>query len=271
MKHVAKKSNTLSILEKYNLNASKKFGQNFLVDENIVAKIIRKAEVTKDTTVIEVGPGIGALTEALAHQAGYVKAFEIDERLKPVLEETVGEYSNVEVFFQDFLKVDLEEVILECQTEDLCLISNLPYYVTTDMITKVVQSSSELDRMIVMVQKETAMRLTGKEKSPLRFMIDHVGSIETVMQVPRNVFSPAPHIDSTVLKIAKKRSLPPEMAEVLKTSFTAKRKTIANNLKPLFKEETQEVLKRLNISPTLRPEQLTVKDYEALASERKHK
>ncbi len=272
MKNIAKKTNTIDILNRYQLTASKKFGQNFLVDPHVIAKIADKASITKKTCVIEVGPGIGALTEALAQRAGHVRCYEIDERLEEVLEETVGSFSNVEIIFQDFLKVDLDAVASELSEtyDDLCVVTNLPYYITSDIISKVVKSDAKINRLVAMVQKEVALKLCSEEKSPLRFYIDYVGDISYEMTVSKAIFIPAPHVDSAVIKITKERSLYHDLEVVIEAAFKAKRKTIANNMKPLFKEKTGEVLEECGIPANQRAQAMSIEDFVALAKERKH-
>ncbi|MBO6046165.1 MAG: ribosomal RNA small subunit methyltransferase A [Erysipelotrichaceae bacterium] len=266
MEHVAKLKNTLNVLERFDLKPSKKFGQNFLVDENVIRKIIELAAITQDTTVIEVGPGIGALSEAAAHQAKRVLCFEIDERLKDVLDYTIGEYDNVEVHFEDFLKVDLKE-ILSHLSGDICLLSNLPYYITTDLIEKILLEGEDISRIVVMVQKEVAQKLTSDDKSPLKYLIDYSGDIKYGFTVSKNVFVPAPHIDSAVLLIQKEHNVPKEYYDVVQAAFKAKRKTIANNMKVLFKKETSNVLERCGIAANQRAEQLSVEEFKLLTKE----
>jgi len=270
MEHVAKKSNTLALMERYHLRANKKYGQNFLVDENIIQKIIKTADLSKQTCVIEIGPGIGSLSEAAAHQAGRVICYEIDENLRSVLEETLGEYEHVSVVFQDFLTVDLDQVIDHIQQSyhDICLLSNLPYYITTDLIRKVLLSKAGIDRMVVMVQKEVALKLCGEERSPLKCIIEYAGDCHYGFTVSKSVFIPAPHVDSAIMIINKERAIPASFIEVVEAAFKAKRKTIYNNMKPLFNDDTEAVLKRCGINKSDRAQQLSTEALMKLAKER---
>ena len=267
MRNIAKKSNTLDILNKYHLTAAKKYGQNFLVDPNIIDKIASCAPITKDTYVIEIGPGIGALTEALARRAKKVICFEIDERLKPVLADTLADYDNVEIIFEDFMKADLDGLVTSLHSNDVCVVTNLPYYITSDIITKVVTSQSPIHHMVAMVQKEVALKLT-QDKSPLTLMIDYVGTIHYAMTVSKNVFMPAPHVDSAVFTITKERTIPLDLCELIKGAFKQKRKTILNNMKPFF-NDSRKALAACGIDPTKRPADLSIEEYVALNQERR--
>ena len=264
MKDIAKKSNTMYLLDKYDLHASKKFGQNFLIDLNIVEKIVSTTHVNKETCVIEIGPGIGALTEQLAYVAGHVICYEIDTRLKDVLKESVGEFENVEIIFQDFLTVDLKTKVDELLKEysQVCIVANLPYYITSDILEHIIHSCAKLTSIHAMVQKEVAQKLTDKNyKSPLTFMIESVGNISMDMLVSRNVFDPAPRVDSAIISIHIEQVYNPLLTNLLKTAFTQKRKTIYNNLKVLWKDQTQDILEQCHIDNKQRPEQLTIQDY----------
>lgn len=264
MKDIAKKSNTMYLLDKYGMQATKKFGQNFLIDLNTVKKIVDTTPVDKDTIVIEVGPGIGALTEQSAIKAKKVRCYEIDTRLEEVLKESLEDYDNVEVIFQDFLTVDLKSVVEELKKDckQVCIVANLPYYITSDILEHILVSGADLRSIHAMVQKEVALKLTDKTyKSPLTLMIESVGKASLDMNVSKNVFSPAPHVDSAILSITIDKEYNPKLINLLKTAFTQKRKTIYNNLKELFNEQTVDVLKQCGIDPKLRPEQLSIDDY----------
>lgn len=270
MLQIAKKTNTKKIIQTYHLQAKKKFGQNFLVDENIVRKIVKIAGLTKESVAIEIGPGIGSLTEGLAQAAKHVYAYEIDERLAPVLSETLQAYDNIDIIFQDFLKVDPERLKAYQETcDDLCLVANLPYYITTQLITKLIKQDCGISRLVVMVQKEVAEKLCGQEKSPLAFMIDYVGDVSYEMTISKNVFLPSPHVDSAVIKITKTRPIPEDLVTLIETSFTQKRKTLNNNLKSLYGAHTADLLEACGIAPTKRAQQLTIADYVRLLEEGK--
>ncbi len=264
MKDIAKKSNTLYLLDKYGMSASKKFGQNFLIDLNTIKKIVDTTPVDKKTAVIEVGPGLGALSEQLSYKAGKVVCFEIDERLKDVLNESLGEFDNVEVIFQDFLTVDLNSVVEELKKDfdKVCIVANLPYYITSDIIEHIIVSNASLYSIHAMVQKEVALKLTDKNyHSPLTFMIESIGFIQLDMNVSRNVFDPAPRVDSAIISIYKNNEYNSLLTQVLKCSFNQKRKTIYNNLKSLFHDETKDILEKCHIDQKMRAEQLSIKDY----------
>ena len=214
MENIAKKSNTEFILNTFNLKPSKKYGQNFLVDPGIIQSIADHASLDKETAVIEIGPGIGALTEQLSNKAGKVLCFEIDERLKEVLSFSLEGHDNVEIIFQDFMKADLEEACNKLKDyKDICVVTNLPYYITSKIITKIVSSSTPINRLVAMVQKEVALKLCSEEKSPLKMMIDYVGDVQYELNVPRHVFMPAPHVDSAVISIHKERVISQELID----------------------------------------------------------
>jgi len=264
MKDIAKKSNTMYLLDKYQLQAAKKFGQNFLIDLNTIKKIVETTPVDKQTCVIEIGPGIGALTEQLSYKAKKVLCFEIDTRLKEVLAESLAECDNVEIRFQDFLTVPLKEIVeeLKKEYEKVCIVANLPYYITSDILEYIIQSQADLYSVHAMVQKEVALKLTDKDyHSPLTYMIESIGTINLDMNVSKNVFSPAPHVDSAIISIDKDKEYPTKLSTILKYAFTQKRKTIYNNLKGLFHEETKDILMKCQIDEKQRPEQLSINDY----------
>lgn len=264
MKDIAKKSNTEYLLDKYHLQATKKYGQNFLIDLNTVKKIATLASLDQNTCVIEIGPGIGALTEQLSYLAGHVICYEIDTRLKDVLKESLEDCHNVEVIFQDFLTVNLKSVVatLKQTYQRVCVVANLPYYITSDILEKIITSQADLSSVHAMVQKEVALKLTDLSyKSPLTLMIESIGTISMDMIVSKNVFSPAPRIDSAIISIHKEKEYNEKLTQILKTSFTQKRKTIYNNLKPLFLEKTLEVLQKCELQQNMRPEQISIESY----------
>lgn len=267
MKDIAKKSNTMYLLEKYRLKASKKFGQNFLIDLNTIQKIVETTHIDQQTCVIEIGPGIGALTEQLSYHAKKVICFEIDIRLQDVLKESLEEFDNVEVIFQDFLTVDLKAVVDELKKEydKVCIVANLPYYITTDILEHILTSGAPLTSIHAMVQKEVAVKLTDPSyKSPLTFMIESLGTISLDMGVSRHVFDPAPRVDSAIISIHIEKDYHDQFMPLLKQAFTQKRKTIYNNLKVLFLDKTKDILKECHIDEKKRPEELTIDDYIAL-------
>ena len=250
MKDIATKSTTQYILDKYDLYPKKKYGQNFLIDPHVVEKIVRCSSVNEKCAVIEVGPGIGALTQVLARYAGYVRSYEIDTRFKGVYEE--------------FLKVNLEDLMtLKYKYEKVILVANLPYYITTQIIEKVLTESKVIDEIVVMVQKEVALKYTSDYKSPLMYMIEDMGKIEYMFTVSQNVFIPAPHIDSAILKITINKEANLDLYKVLNSAFKQRRKTIYNNLKQEY-QNALDVLNENQIDQKLRCEQLTLEDYQAI-------
>lgn len=264
MKDIAKLSNTNYLLDKYHLKASKKFGQNFLIDLNVIKKIVDSTAIDKDTCVIEIGPGIGALSEQLSYKAGKVICFEIDQRLKNLLNESLGEFDNIEVIFQDFLTVDFKGLVdkLNQDYEKVCVVANLPYYITSDILEYIITAQSSLYSIHAMVQKEVALKLTDKGyKSPLVFKIESVGYIQLDMNISKKVFSPAPHVDSAIISIYMNQAYNTLLTNILKYAFTQKRKTIYNNLKGLFLEKTKDILNECHIDEKKRPEELKIEDY----------
>ena len=261
MKEIATPSTTKYILEKYHLNALKKYGQNFLIDVNIINKIVTSAKIDQTTAVIEVGPGIGALTQVLGRYSGKVTSFEIDERFMPVYQEFLNQ-DNIEIIFGDFMEQDIKPIVdqLKQRYQKVCLVANLPYYITTAIIEKVVLGNFGIDEMIVMVQKEVALKMTGIYKNPLLLMIKDMGTIEYLFTVNKNVFMPAPHVDSAILKIELKKAPDLKLYEVLNICFKQRRKTILNNLKQSY-EEAEEILLQTGIENRKRREELELADF----------
>ncbi len=261
MKDIATLTTTKYILNKYNLNALKKFGQNFLIDANIVNKIVAQANINKSIAVIEVGPGIGALTQILARHAGKVICFEIDERFKPVYDEFLN-VDNVEIIFGDFIKQELEPIIekLKQDYSQVYLVANLPYYVTTAIIEKVIFSNDKIDELIIMVQKEVALKMTSKYKNPLLLMIEDMGKTEYLFTVNKNVFLPAPHIDSAIIKISLIKNPNLKLYNILNICFKQRRKTILNNLKQEY-DNAYEILLDCGIDTNKRCEELSLDDF----------
>ncbi|WP_249029306.1 16S rRNA (adenine(1518)-N(6)/adenine(1519)-N(6))-dimethyltransferase RsmA [Tannockella kyphosi] len=264
MKDIATASTTTYILEKYKLQAMKKYGQNFLIDSNIVEKIVASGNVDKETCVIEIGPGIGALTQILARNAGQVISYEIDQRFQPVYEEFFID-QNIEIRFQDFLEEDIEKVVSELkqQYKRVCVVANLPYYITTKIIEKILTSSSNVDCMVVMIQKEVAEKFTSKYKSPLTIMMEDIGTCTYEFTVSKNVFIPSPRVDSAVMKIEVEKAIDLELYQVLQTSFVQRRKTIYNNLKTNY-TNAEVILENSGIEKTKRSEELSLEDFKRI-------
>ena len=223
MKDIATISTTEYILNKYNLRALKKFGQNFLIDTNVVTKIVQSQKIDQNVCVIEIGPGIGAMTQILQRYAGQVICYEIDTRFEPVYEEFL-DYPNVEIVFGDFLDVDIARKVAELkkQFDQVVVVANIPYYITTKIIEKIILSGARVDAMLLMVQKEVAEKFAGDYKSPLTLLIDYLGQSEYLFTVSKNVFNPRPHVDSAILKITIARKLDRELFELLESGIQTK-------------------------------------------------
>ncbi|MSU00573.1 16S rRNA (adenine(1518)-N(6)/adenine(1519)-N(6))-dimethyltransferase RsmA [Tissierella pigra] len=262
------------ILSKHGFKFSKSLGQNFLMDGNIVRKIADAGEITPDDYVIEIGPGIGTLTEELALRAKKVVAIEIDNTLLPILDETIGKYKNVEIVHEDVLKVDMEKLINEkLNGGPVKVVANLPYYVTTPIIGKLIEDNLNLDAIIVMVQKEVAERMEsgpgGKEYGSLSIFVNFYSKPKIIVKVPKTVFMPQPKIDSAVIKLDIKKELPDvdkeKFFKVVKASFSKRRKTLVNALSTygfdIAKEDIKNTLKTLNIDENIRAESLSVEDF----------
>lgn len=262
------------ILERHGFRFSKSLGQNFLIDGNIVRKIVDAGDITASDYVIEIGPGMGTLTEELALRAKKVVAIEIDNTLLPILDETLGKYNNVEVVHGDVLKIDIQKLIEEkLDGGPVKVVANLPYYVTTPIIAKLIEDNLNLESIIVMVQKEVAERMEagpgGKEYGSLSVFVNFYSKPEIVVKVPKTVFMPQPKIDSAVIKLTIKKELPDvdkvQFFKIVKAAFSKRRKTILNSLSTygfnIEKETIREALENLNISVDTRAENLSVEDF----------
>ncbi len=261
MKDIATSTTTTYILEKYKLHVKKKFGQNFLIDSNIVEKIAIAGDIDKETCVIEIGPGIGALTQVLARHAKKVHCFEIDTDFKPVHEEFFCN-SNVEITYQDFLEIDIEKFINELNNtyQRICVVANLPYYITTKLLEKMVLSDTKIDTIVVMIQKEVAKKLSSEYSSPLTNIIEYRGNINYQFTVSQNVFIPAPRVDSAVIRINIDKPYDEKLYEIMEVCFKQKRKTIYNNLKKEYMN-AREILEIAGIAENKRSEELTIEDF----------
>ncbi|MDQ0430864.1 16S rRNA (adenine1518-N6/adenine1519-N6)-dimethyltransferase [Planomicrobium stackebrandtii] len=282
-KDIATPIRTQQIMAKYDLKVKKSLGQNFLIDPNILRKIVGQAKLTKNSAAIEIGPGIGALTEHLAREAGKVLAFEIDQRLLPVLEDTLSPYDNISIVHADILKTDVQAAIDSelAGYDDIVVVANLPYYVTTPIILKLLLEKLPIRGMVVMLQKEVAERITAKPGTKaygsLSIAIQYYTQAEMALTVPKSVFLPQPNVDSAVIRMTKREVPEVEVIDedfffsVTRGSFVQRRKTILNNLQvamPLGKEKKELILKALEeagIDPTRRGETLTIKEFGLLA------
>ena len=283
-KDIATPVRTKEILAKYGFSLKKSLGQNFLIDPNILRNIISHAGLSEKTGVIEIGPGIGALTEHLARSAGKVVAFEIDGRLLPVLEDTLSPYDNVTIVHQDILEADLLQVMKDhfADYEDVVVVANLPYYVTTPIIMKFLLGKVPVAGMVVMMQKEVADRITAvpgtKAYGSLSIAIQYYMDAEVAMIVPKTVFMPQPNVESAVLRLTRKETAPAKVIDedfmfvVSRGSFVQRRKTILNNLQsslPNGKSKKEEILKafeQIGMDPGRRGETLTIEEFANLSN-----
>lgn len=283
-KYIATPSRTKEILNKYKFSFKKSLGQNFLIDINILQNIIKHAEIDKAAGAIEIGPGIGALTEQLALHADKVVAFEIDQRLLPILEDTLGDYSNVTVIHQDILKADVKEVIRNefKEGQPIHIVANLPYYITTPILMKLLRDNLPVQSMTVMIQKEVAERMAAKPNSKsygsLTIAIQYYTEAEIVMTVPKTVFNPQPNVESSILRL-KVRETPAVSVEdedfffgIVKASFAQRRKTLRNNLanyfkKTIEKDQIGDILESIGIDSKRRGESLSMEEFALMADE----
>ena len=284
-KDIATPVRTRAILEKYGFSFKKSLGQNFLIDTNILKKIVSFADLSESSGAIEIGPGIGALTEQLARSSKKVVAFEIDQRLLPILQDTLSPYENVKVIHKDVLEADVR-MVMEDEFQginDIMVVANLPYYVTTPIIMKLLEDRLPIRGIVCMLQKEVADRISAKpgtkEYGSLSIAIQYYTDAETVMIVPKTVFVPQPNVDSAVIRLTK-REKPAVLVkdedfffQVTKASFAQRRKTLLNNLTsqlPDGKEKKEEILKALSasgIEPVRRGETLSLEEFGRLADE----
>ena len=254
-------------MEKYNFNLKKMFGQNFIIDENIINNIINSANIDKDTLVIEIGPGAGSLTFKLSQYAKNVLCYEIDTTLKELLEDNLSECSNINIIFKDFLKANVLEDIKQYDYKKLYVVANLPYYITTPIIVKFIEENIPVDKIVVMVQKEVGDRFKAKpntkEYNSLSIYLNYYFEVKKLLDISKNVFIPKPNVDSIVVEFTKKENkfkLKDEKVffNLVKDSFTQKRKTIKNNLKKYNLEKIEKVLKNYNFDLSVRAEQLPI-------------
>ncbi|MGG0669105.1 16S rRNA (adenine(1518)-N(6)/adenine(1519)-N(6))-dimethyltransferase RsmA [Sporosarcina koreensis] len=275
---------TKEILEKHGFSFKKSLGQNFLIDPNILRNIVSHADLTDKTGVIEIGPGIGALTEHLARTAGKVVAFEIDGRLLPVLEDTLSPYDNVTIINQDVLEADLNKIVEEqfSEYDDIVVVANLPYYVTTPIIMKFLLGKVPIRGMVIMMQKEVADRITAspstKAYGSLSIAVQYYMDAEVSMIVPKTVFIPQPNVESAVLKLTKKAEPPVDVKDedflfaVARGSFVQRRKTLLNNLQsslPDGKAKKEQILKafeRIGMDSGRRGETLSIEEFGELSN-----
>lgn len=274
--------NTIEILQKNNFNFQKKFGQNFLIDEHVLDKIIRAAEITKDDYVLEIGPGIGTMTQYLACAAREVTAVEIDRALIPILEDTLKEYDNVSIVNEDILKVDIAALAKEKNGgRPIKVVANLPYYITTPIIMGLFESHVPLESITVMVQKEVADRMQvgpgTKDYGALSLAVQYYAEPYIVANVPPNCFMPRPAVGSAVIRLTRHQKPPVEvmdeklMFRLIRASFNQRRKTLANGLKNsgelnLSKEVITAAIEKLGKGSSVRGEALDLEEFARLTN-----
>ena len=275
-------SNTIEVLQKYHFNFQKKFGQNFLIDTHVLEKIMNAAQISKDDCVVEVGPGIGTMTQYLAERAGHGVAVEIDKALIPILSDTLSAYDNVEVINEDILKVDLNRLVQEKNGgRPIKVVANLPYYITTPIIMGLFESHVPLQSITIMVQKEVADRMQvgpgTKEYGALSLAVQYYAKPEIVAIVPPNCFMPRPNVGSAVIRLTRHKEVPVQvndeklMFKIIRASFNQRRKTLANGLNNapdihLSKEVIQESIEELGVPVTIRGEALTLQQFAQLSN-----
>lgn len=274
--------NTIEVLQKYNFNFQKKFGQNFLIDTRVLEEIIDAAQITKDDFVLEIGPGIGTMTQYLCEAAREVVAVEIDTNLIPILKDTLSAYNNVEVFNQDILKVDIASLARERNNDrPIKVVANLPYYITTPIIMGLFESHVPIDSITIMVQKEVADRMQegpgSKEYGALSLAVQYYAKPEIVVNVPPSCFMPQPKVGSAVIRLTRHEQPPVQvdneklMFRVIRASFNQRRKTLANGLNNfgsfgLNKEEIQSCIEELGVPVNIRGEALSLEQFAELSN-----
>ena len=287
MEKLSNPQKTIETIKKYGFNFQKKFGQNFLIDDHVICKIINGAEVTKDDFVLEIGPGIGTMTQYLCESAREVAAVEIDKKLIPILGETLSAYDNVTVINEDILKVDIRALALEKNNgKPIKVVANLPYYITTPIIMGLFESHVPIDNITVMVQKEVADRMKvgpgSKDYGALSLAVQYYAKPYLVANVPANCFIPRPNVDSAVIRLSRHEEpvvhVEDEtlMFNIIRASFNQRRKTLQNGLKnsglfPLSKDEIVESIIEAGLPETVRGEALTLEQFAQLANIMYHK
>ena len=273
---------TIEVIQKYQFAFQKRFGQNFLIDAHVLEKIVSAAGITKDDCVLEIGPGIGTMTQYLAESAGQVIAVEIDTNLLPILADTLKDYSNVKVINQDILKVDINELVKEYNNgRPIKVVANLPYYITTPIIMGLFESNVPIDNITVMVQKEVADRMQvgpgSKDYGALSLAVQYYASPYIVANVPPNCFIPRPNVGSAVIRLTRYQEPPVQvkdpklMFKLIRASFNKRRKTLQNGLNnspeiSFSKEEITKAIESLGVSPSVRGEALSLEQFAQLAN-----
>lgn len=286
IKHLYNPTNTLEIIKKYGFGFQKRFGQNFLIDGNVVEKIVREAGITKDDFVLEIGPGIGTMTQILCENAREVAAVEIDKNLIPILAETLAPYDNVSVINEDILKVDVRKLAEEKNGgRPIKVVANLPYYITTPIIMGLFESHVPLESITIMVQKEVAQRMQvgpgTKDYGALSLAVQFYADAQIVLKVPASCFMPRPNVDSAVIKLVRHEDAPVRvkdeqfMFRVIRAAFNQRRKTLANSLAnsselngsghACTREDVTTALEAMGLPAGIRGEALTLAQFGELA------
>lgn len=283
MANLGNPQNTIAILQKYQFNFQKKFGQNFLIDTHVLDKIIFAAKITKDDMVLEVGPGIGTMTQYLCEHAREVIAVEIDKNLIPILADTLSEYSNITIIHNDILKVDIEKIVQERNSgRPIKVVANLPYYITTPIIMGLFESHVPIENITVMVQKEVADRMQvgpgTKDYGALSLAVQYYAEPYIVANVPPNCFMPRPKVGSAVIRLTRYSEPPVKVADeklmfqLIRASFNQRRKTLVNGLNnspelSFSKEVITKALESMGLPLTVRGETLTLEEFASLSDE----
>ncbi len=281
MANLGNPKNTIEIIQKYEFMFQKKFGQNFLIDAHVLEKIISAAGITKNDCVLEIGPGIGTMTQYLAENAGHVVAVEIDRNLIPILKETLADYDNVTVINEDILRVDIKALAEEYNGgKPIKVVANLPYYITTPIIMGLFESGVPIDNITVMVQKEVADRMKegpgSKDYGALSLAVQYYAEPEIVANVPPNCFIPRPNVGSAVIRLTRHKEMPVEvkdpalMFKIIRASFNQRRKTLQNGLGnapelPYTKEQIAAAIAEMGLTPTIRGEALSLAQFAQLS------
>ncbi len=275
-------TNTIAVLQKYKFNFQKKFGQNFLIDTRVLDKIISAADITKDDFVLEIGPGIGTMTQYLCEHARAVAAVEIDKNLIPILEDTLSSYDNVEIIHQDILKMDIERLVREQnQGNPIKVVANLPYYITTPIIMGLFESHVSVHSITIMVQKEVAQRMQAKpgtkDYGALSLAVQYYARPEIVANVPPNCFMPRPNVGSAVIRLTRYQEQPVQVQDekqlfaFIRASFNQRRKTLVNGLNnasgiSYTRDEIVHALQEMGLPANIRGEALTLEQFAQLSN-----
>jgi 16S rRNA (adenine1518-N6/adenine1519-N6)-dimethyltransferase len=268
-------TNIKQLILENNFNFKKKYGQNFLIDNNILNKIVASADIKENTLVIEIGVGSGNLTKKIAECAKNVIGYEIDENLKPIISESLKEYTNVTIIYDDFLKRNLVNDLKKFEYSTIYVIANLPYYITTPIISKLIEDNINVDKMVIMIQKEVADRINAKpdnkDYNSLTIFLNYYFNVSKLFDVSKNVFIPKPNVDSSVIELSRKDKKYKVKNEdlffkIVRDAFTQKRKNLRNNLKNYDLQKIDEVLKKYNLDLTARAEHLTIEEFIEIAN-----